>query len=556
VRKPAARVKPRLARDKTFPAPTGGWIANQSLATPGAQRADGTKVQGAAVLENCFPTATGVRMRRGSQRHAIIGDGSLPVVSLFAYANGNNRKLFGATEAAIYDITTPEYTGEFFLVDDDGNFLVDEFGNFLVLEGDPIPAEVDDLTGGAWITVQFATSGGTFLRMVNGADTPLVYDGTGFDTDPAITGLTPSTLSYVWAYKQRLFFTQKDTLDAWYLPVDTIGGEAVKLPLGGVFGRGGSLVFGATWSLDSGSGLSEQCIFVTTEGEVAVFQGTNPGDAAAWSKVGIYRIGRPLGPKAWIKAGGDIVVATDIGFVPLSQAIQRDIAALSPAAVSFPIEDEWNRAVRERGAMDWNCEVWPTKQMVVVALPQESGTQKQMFVANARTGAWGNYIGWGANCVAVFGDRFFWGADSGRVIEGEVTGREEDLTPYTMTVVPLFDSLKSPAALKTGLQARAVMRAAAPVNGKLSLQSDYRVSLPAAPDDTSTPAGSVWGTAVWGSSNWGESAELTARQDWRSVPGSGYALSVALQVTSGSTTPPNIELVQIDFTYDQGAVGS
>ena len=557
MRRPAAQVrqKPRTARSWTWPAPVGGWIANRNLATPDAKLPDGSRVQGAAVLENGFPTATGVRMRGGSQRHAIIGDGSLPVTALFAYVNGNNRKLFGATEDAIYDVTSPTYSDDQFLVDDDGNFLVDDDGKFLVLPGSPV-ASIGSFMGGNWSVVQFSTPGGTFLRLVNGQDTPLVYDGTSFSTLPAITGVVPETLSNVWVYKNRLFFVQKDTLDAWYLPVNEIGGIAAKFPLGPVFGLGGSLLFGSSWSLDTGSGLSEQCAFFSTEGEVAVYQGNNPGDAANWTKVGTYRVGKPRGPKAFMRAGGDLVIATDIGFVPLSQAVQRDFAALSPGAVSYPIEDEWNIAVRERTDLNWQCEVWPTKQMVIVALPTESGQQKKMFVANARTGAWAKYTGWGATAVKVFGDRFFFGTEDGRIVEGEVTGQADDNLPYTMIVVPLFDPLKTPASLKTGLQARAVLRSPAPVNAKLSLQKDYQVSLPPAPDDTSVATGSLWGTAIWGTSLWGASADLKTRQDWRSVPGSGYSLSVAMQITSGAISPPNVELVQIDMTYDEGDIGS
>lgn len=559
MRRPAAQVrqKPRLARSWSWPAPVGGWIANRNLAMPDARLPDGTRVQGAEVLENWFPTATGIRMRGGSQRHAIIGDGTLAVTALFAYVNGNNRKLFGATSAAIYDVTTPQYSDDQFLVDDNGDFLVDDDGNFFVLPGSPI-ASIGSFTGGNWSVVQFQTADGTYLRLVNGQDTPLVYDGADFGTSPAITGsgLDPTTLSYVWSYKNRLFFIQKDTLDVWYLDVGAIGGAATKLRLGAEFPRGGALIMGFVWSLDTGSGLSEQCVFVSTEGEAVVYQGSNPGEADDWRKVGTYRIGKPRGPRAWIKAGGDVVIATDIGFVPLSQAIQRDFAALSPSAVSYPIEDAWNSAVRDRTSLTWQCEVWPTKQMVIVALPANAGQQEQMFIANARTGAWAKYTGWGATAVQVFGDRFFYGTDDGRIIEADVTGQSDNLQPYTATVVPLFDPLKSPASIKTGLQARAVLRAPAPVNAKLSLQSDYRVNLPPAPDDTSTPTGSLWGSAVWGTSVWGAASDLSTQHDWKSVPGSGYALSVAMQITSGALSPPNVEMVQIDMTYDEGDVGS
>ncbi len=548
MRRPAARIKPRTAKLQTFPAPVGGWIKNVNLATPDARMPNGQRVSGAAMLENWFPTATGNRMRGGTEVHTIV-DGAEDITALFTYADGNNRSLFAATATAIFDVSNPTEAG--YLVDDLGNRLIDDLGNYIVSGG--ATSTLSGQTGGEWSVVQFSTSGGTYLRAVNGVDTPQVYDGAAWSTSPAITGVTPETLSFGWSHKNRLFFVEKDTQNAWYLLVDTIGGAASKFPLGGVFTRGGALLFGASWSLDSGSGLSEQCVFVSTEGEVAVYQGTNPADAAAWSKVGVYRIGKPRGPKAFIRAGGDLVIATDIGLIPLSVAVQRDIAALSPSAISYSIEEAWNEAVRDRSSEYWNCEVWPTKQMVLVTLPSEDGEQAQMFVANARTGAWALFTGWRATCVALFGDRMFYGSVDGQVIECEVTGADRG-TPYTATVVPLFDPLKSPASIKVGLLARATVRAPADVTVRLSLQSDYEINLPAAPDDTAVASGAVWGSAEWGSSVWGDEAQKRTFRHWQSTPGQGYAISIAAQVTSGSISPPQIEFVQTDLTYEAGDI--
>jgi len=554
MRTPAAP-KPRPQRLQNFPAPIGGWIKNQSLLAPNARRPDGTKVNGAFVLENFFPEATTVRMRGGSNVFAVVGSALSAVLSFMTYINGNNKSLFASTQTSIYDITSP--VTSFNLVDESGNQIVDEEGNHIILfPSAEIAPSVTGQTGGMWIGVQFANADGDiFLRAVNGKDTPIIYDGTNWGTAPTITfpagvALDPSVLSYVWIYKNRLFFIQRDSLDAWYLPINAIGGELTKLPMGGIFARGGSLMFGATWSLETGSGgLSEQCVFVTTEGEAAVYQGDDPNTAATWAKVGVYRIGKPLGPKAHIRAGGDIVISTDIGFVPLSQAVQRDFAALSPVAVSYNIETAWNEAVANRSLADWQCEIWPTKQMVVVALPTPDGEQAQMFVANARTGAWGLYTGWKANCVQQFGDRLFYGSDNGRVVEAEVTGFDQEQT-YSAACVPLFDPLKSPASLKTGLLARATLLSTQRVTPQVSLQSDFKVNLPAPPDSIGAVGSNVWGAGEWGASVWSSPTAKLTLQEWQSAGGCGYALSPAVQITSGSIIPPDVELVGVDLTFD------
>jgi hypothetical protein len=549
VRRPAARTKPRVADKHSFPTLVRGWIANEALSNG--------KPGGAARLENFLPTATDVRMRSGSKMYTVLPVESGPVRSLFTYLNGANRKLFAANDGAIYDITV--ILGGTTLTDGIGFDLVTDEGD-VIGEPDTEGVEmVNTLTGGDWSVVQFQTAGGIFLRLVNGADDPLVYDGTAFDTTPILEadGLDPKALNFVFAYKKRLFFLEKETMNAWYLPVEQIGGELEKLPLGANFSRGGSLVFGATWSLDTGGGLSEQCVFITSEGEVIAFQGDNPGDAATFSKVGTYRTGKPLGPKAITRGGGDLIMATDIGYVPLSQAVQRDFAVISPSAVSYPIETEWNERAKERSAAPWHAEVWPAKQMVVIALPSLGGMQPEMLVANARTGAWALYTGWSGTCLGLFGDRLFFGSDAGRVIEAEVGGFDVGIdgrpdAPYTATAVPLFDGMRDPGTIKEVGVARAVIRAPGEVDVQLAAHADFVIDDMTPPNASPARGGSLWGAGLWGSSTWGTEAVKLTQQDWESVAAIGFALSVSVQITSGSVAPPKVELVRIDMTYQSG----
>lgn len=625
----AVRNKPRIAKIQRFPAPIGGWVKNINLASADAKLPNGQSIPGAAVLENWFPTATGIRMRGGTEIYAQL---STPddITSLFTYVNGNNQSMFCATETSIYNISNSAFD---VLVDDIGNNIVDDLGNFLL--GSSLDPLLTGFTGGNWSSVQFSTTGGVFLDLVNGLDNKLIYDGTTFypiNDQPlnalnfdaktaaftagdtltgvtsgahapivkvidngttgtlwigavtggtfqdneiitdgtggsasvngavavlfgAFTGIPTSSLSQNWVYKNRLFYVEKNSLNAWYLPVDSITGTATKLPLGGVFTLGGSLLFGQSWSVETGNGLNEQCAFFTTEGEVAVYQGNDPSSASTWTKVGTYRIGKPRGPKAFIRAGGDLIIATDIGFIPLSIAVHRDIAALSPNAISYMIETAWNNAVAERVGLDWNAAVWPTKQMVVVALPTTSGQQPQMFVANARTGAWCLFTGLDATCLCLFGDRFFFGSKGGVVVEMEVTGFDLR-NPYTATIIPLFDSLKSPASLKTGLLARSSVRSPSKVNVKLSFQTDFNVNLPSPPDDISVVSANAWGSGIWGISTWGTAAQKQTFRDWQSVAGSGYAVSVASQITSGSESRPDVEYIETELTFDSGDIVS
>lgn len=555
-----ARSKPQTSEMFAFPAARDGWIANQSLAQPNARKADGSPLLGASVLDNMYPAADGPILMRGSSTYATLGAGEAPTRSLFVYNVGSVDKMFASTDTAIYDITTVLSPINMLIGAGDDNVLGTEDDDILGVSSTEGLDVVTGQTGGNWVSIQFATAGGTYLRLVNGADTPLVYDGTDFDTFPALTfaspdeAKSPSTLNFVWAYKQRLFFVENDSLDAWYLPVDQVGGELVKLPLGGIFQKGGRLLFGASWSLDAGNqgGLSEQCIFVTTEGEVAVFQGANPSSAADWSKVGVYQIGRPRGNKAWVRDGGDLIIASSIGYVRLSQAVSRELAALGPTAVSYPIETAWNRAVEDRSE-PWACEIWASKQMAVVALPTPSSAVPEMFVANVRTGAWGRRLNWDATCLVIFRERMFYGTPVGTVVEANVTGLDQG-SAYTGTCVPLFNDLGTPASLKITELVRAVGITPVSAGVQVSMQVDYVVNLPSDPAALPVPSGSQWGNATWGAFNWGDSSVAKPQQRWETRPGYGYAFAPAVQVTSGSLVPLDYQLVRVEITFQTSSI--
>lgn len=363
--------------------------------------------------------------------------------------------------------------------------------------------------------------------------------------------LTSADMSFVWAYKNRLYFAEKQSLSAWYLDADSIGGTASEFPMGGVFSNGGSLLFGQRWSLESGGdgGLSEQNIFVTTEGEVSIYQGADPNDAATWSLVGIYRIGAPLGKRAYIRGGGDLAIATTVGLVPLSKAISLDVTALNVATVSYKIADAWTEAIRLRGAQNWQAMVWPEQKLAVIALPDMIGSSAPvMFVSNTETGAWGRYTNWQGLSLAVFKGQLYFGSPDGKVFLANVGGLDDGST-YTGSVVPLFDDLGFSAGVKIAKVAKARVRAATTVVDRVDALADFNIDLPPAPDATPVNGSNAWGSAIWGSAQWDAALPSVINQPWRSVGAVGYSLAPCYQVTSGASAPIDVELIDYEMLF-------
>jgi len=291
-------------------------------------------------------------------------------------------------------------------------------------------------------------------------------------------------------------------------------------------------------------------VFVTSNGEVAVYGGDNPGEASSWSKVGVYQIGKPKGPNSFIQRGGDIVVATDIGEVAISQALQKDAVSLSPSAMSFPIEDKWNEYSRSRPG-NWASTAWTEGQLVAIALPTNPGQTPTWLVANARTGRWSRYTGWDASCLISFNGGLYFGSPDGNVYEAN-TGGSDDGQPYVGVYVPSFDQL-GVTGVKTVHMARNVMRAQRKVIPRLSVHNDFRMKLPPAPTASSEGGADLWGVGKWGQMKWGSHAsEPYIQDDWQSVVGEGEAITIAHQVTSASVVPLDVEFVRTDVTFTSG----
>lgn len=514
-----------VAKPYTFVAPVRGWVTNENLASSGKG--------GAYRLDNWFPTQTGIRLRGGSELHATIG--AAPVEAMFTYVSGAVRKVFAASETDVFNITAPASTTI------------------------PPTADIASQTSGYYSSAQFETAGGDFLYIVNGTDKAQIYDGTTWaavdgSSTPAITGVTTSDLSHVWVYRNRLYFVEANSTSAWYLPVDAVGGLAVDISMAGVFQRGGSLLFGATWSLDSGDGIDDKCVFVSTEGEVSVYQGSYPG-GTDWSLVGRYDITPPMGKNCTMKAGGDLLIGTQDGIVPISQAIQKDIAALSLASISRNIENEWKHEVAFRGSLPWEILKWPSYNMAIVSLPVvDETTMPRCFVVNLQTGAWARYTGWDTRSMAVHADQAMFGSSDGKIYKAEVGGSDNG-DSYSCVYVGLFDHIRYIGGTKVVKLARATFLSGRAFSPKISASVNYAVTLPSNPDAyIDNGSSNKWDVGKWDEATWSGTGERLAVLKWVGMSSVGFTFAPQVQVTLNQTGTPDAELASFDIMYESAGV--
>ncbi|AYD02195.1 hypothetical protein [Neorhizobium sp. NCHU2750] len=521
-RGPIRAVPPQKSTPMTFQAPAKGLYTTTALSDelPGA----------AAVLNNWLPTLTGARIRGGSKKKALIAGGA-DFVTAFTFKYGGAEKLFMATASAIFDMTSP---------------AAPPVITAPVLSG---------MVSGDWSAFQHSNASGSYLIITNGANPRQVYNGTSWTT-PAITfpaGDTTTTaqLSQGWLFKKREFFVKAGTMDAYYLPTEAISGAAKAFPLGSTFKNGGSLLMGFNWSIESGSGPNEFCVFVTTEGEVAIFQGSDPDTAGQFTLQGVYQIGKPLGKNAFIKVGGDVLVATVSGLIPMSQVLQRSAESLSTLSKSRPIEDDWTMAATAVSS-GWALTYWPEQKLIFVSFPDNIVSPDTTFVMNAVTGAWGIIKNWKATCFGSIQGSLFFGSLNGLVWQGDITGTD-DGKPFQAAYLSQFLTAGTFGQRKEATLGQMHVKAKEKPKLRLFARADGDDRIPNFSEVTESEEGaSEWDVGLWDVAKWDASSSLFRFEYRQNVRAAGDTLALGCVVVSGG---PFALKVMLDFGTMQVALG-
>lgn len=517
-KQPRPQVQP-----KPLPAPIGGLVTAQNI---GAMET-GTAI----VLNNWRPTRTGIAVRGGNQKYATLG--AAPVESMMAYV-GTTRALFGASDGGIFNLTS-------------------------VADPDVPPSpDVSGQTSNYYSYVNFATTGGYFMPCVNGTDDMQLFDGTSWtainsSSVPAITGVATDVITHINAYRNRLYMVEANSLNVWYLPVDSIGGAASLLSLSGVFTKGGSILFTATWSSESGAAsMQAYLVVMTTEGEAAVFTGAYPEDDG-WALVNVYDISKPLGKNGWFRAGGDIIIATEMGLVPVSAARYKDPAALGMDAISKNIEPTWKREATRRTTVPWEIAKWDDMDLFYVNVPViDATTDRMTIIGNLKTGALATYSGWDNRCFAVHNRQMYFGTNGGTVRIAEIGGNDNGM-PYTAQTAFAWDHLGTPGFTKSVKQAQAIWNTSNPFSFRLSASVDYNQNFPIVPNaiDNTIPD-SLWDLGLWDVAKWDDGVVLyNTRSRQVSIGKTGLVFSMEIQVPMNAVNTPQIELVSLYHTSQQ-----
>lgn len=481
------------ARTYSHPAPYDGWNARGNLAN--------MRPTEAIQMDNVFPGVQTVGIRKGSVAWATGAPAAIH--SLLPYNGATVNKLFAATNAGIYDVTASGAIG----------------------------AAAVACTNGYWESLNMATAGGNFLFAVNGTDLAKTFDGAAWAV-PAITGVASSTWSYITLHKHRIWAIQKNTMNLWYLPIDSIAGAATQFPVGSLFKKGGYLVATGAWTVDSGNGIDDIFVMVTSNGEMAAYQGTDPSTSTTWALIGVYDVAKPVGNKPLIDYGGDLLYLNANGLLPVSKLMQSAVLDHS-SEISYNIDGAFVDAViAYKDVLGWQMLLHKSANLLIVNVPVSLDTLAYQYVMNTITKAWCRFTGWNASCWADFNGLIYYAG--GTTVSQAWTGSDDAGAPIVGLVMQAYSPLGSRSQKEISL-VRPNFGLAGSAQISLSLDADFRTfygrtTFTYAP----APDGAIWDVGLWDAGIWGLGAS-TFEPKWLTVPCElGYLHSFRLQITTSS----------------------
>jgi hypothetical protein len=492
----------QTAQVQVIPAPTGGLNYRDPIAA--------MSPIDALALTNFIPRQQGVELRKGWFLYTTPLEAA--VESVFGYKAPVNAddKRFIAANGNIYDVTDPG-----------------------------APVEVVTGTGSdadEWWTTQFSTPADTFLLAVSpGAGYWTYSTGTGWVDRTATTTGLPTNVRTVAVWKQRVWFTAEGDSNVYYLDaVDVVTGACTSFAMGSTLRNGGYCSALINWTMDAGFSIDDFLIVVGTEGDIGVWQGTDPTSPDTFSLKGVWYVGPvPRHGTFFTPFGGDVMIVSELGLVPMSKLVNGQYTEDQQIGPASKIQSVFAPLVRRLiNEKYFDVFVVPSSDVMVIKLPADGGTYRQ-FAMNVITGAWCQFVGIPMRCAAVVGGQLLFGTSDGYVCEGLVGDKDGadvngDGGNYVEgDVQTSFQAFNTPAQLKKfGMVRPTFISTAAPAI-KLQMNTQFQLTPVGGSPFFTKDSGAVWDEGIWNTSTW---VGTNTYQGWAGTTGLGYYGSLRMKV--------------------------
>lgn len=509
----------------TIAAPIGGLNAYDSIA--------GMPETDAISLINWYPQAYGCYLRRGTRVHM---DGLVPKTAgtLVSWSpTSGGAKLFAINNGNMYDATTTA--------------------------GVPPAPLVSALSTDVWDHVQLSNAAGSHLIMVSGQDDPIWAHNTPVEytriTATDWTGVAHTSLVGLTIHQKRVWAVEKGSTRGWYQGPEEVVGAWNKFDFGPLFPHGGVLQALAAWTVDSGSGMDDLLVAISSEGDIAVYGGINPASSTDWALKGVFYAGKPVaGRRFFAKVGSDLKLLTHQGLVSMRAMIdsQQNASATQNTVEARNVQQPLSDIASILGDLEgWELKFISDLNMLLVNVPSVDQTGPSQFVENVVNGKWCEFQGWRSISFADHDGAPYFLSDKGDVVHGWV-GHTDNLNVFTEDEGQKIEAIVQQAYSYYGVPAVSkqvgIYRPNFLVVGDVEYGSaivyDFTFKTPVFGFVPAAFKIARWNIDKWGQGKWAGS--LRSQRQWEVAEGMGFAGSLCMIARSGS----EVTWVSTDYTIN------
>lgn len=534
----ASKMRPKQRQSAgtiLYPAPARGINAIGNLSQ--------MEMIDAIYMYNMVPARYGNRVRDGYIEHCTnVGTGGVRTVIPYIGSVVSENKLFACAEDGIYDVTSS----------------TDSPTQLIAF------ASTSNLSGyGVWVTYENSAAAkficytdeenGYYVYTESTGTWAKIAQGTGASQ---VSGVDPADFVFVMIWKNRLWFIQKDTGDAYYLEVGSLFGAATVFHFGSKFKFGGFLQGLFNWTVDGGVGVDDYLVAVSGGGDVVVYQGTDPNSATDFSQRGVYYIGPPpAGRRIAGSLGGELFLLSTYGLIPITKLLSGQTITETDIYVSERITPLINiQMALSRSQRGWEVRFVPSQTLLLISSPKQTNQSYIQFVQSTDTYGWAIYRDFPYFTGDTWQGSFYVGDESNRILlhsGGKDNVPIDDNTAGSaieFSLLTAFHDLDAPAANKIAQFIRATFIGDAVPSYEAVARYDYNVIEPLLSPAAVVPVGSVWDVAVWDTAIWG--GDFIVSNELRGAYGIGRSLAIAVRGSSSVATT----LVRFDVTLTMGNV--
>lgn len=367
-----------------------------------------------------------------------------------------------------------------------------------------------------------------------------------------------STMLFTFSFKGRLWFLQGGTGLAFFLPLNSVYGKAGVIDLGQFLTHGGGLAYACNWTYDSGSGIDDRLIFVGNNGDMVIYEGTDPSSASNWRQVGTWYVGRiPKGRRGFDQYAGDVLIVTEYGILSISDLVSGRITSMQgQSSVAPKVNPSIARGISAYiNEKYWQLVNYPSEELIMLLAPYRTveNNVRQCWAMSHFNRSWTTFTVMEPYTAALHEGQFIFSDRNGKLYQG-FTGYK-DGTTYDETVAGNevtgqfqtgFHDYGTPNSNKRAQRVRILGRTDGTPTYILRLVPEYEFSDMPTPGAASSTVSFLWDVALWDDALW--QARSASWKKWFGVASFGKRLALQAAIRgSGYTLVTDYEI-----TYETG----